>query len=452
MKPLILLSVALAVGFQPAPAAQTKASSIVLQDLTGSDRGKRLAAFSRYASNGDAAVAQQAIEAAMTSDDWLLQAAVLRDVFSRLSSLPITLSISPDFPRANSAVIGDGRFVFTIFRLTPRLMTFNGGLQSASGVQPGGEGTRLGGARRGGGAANTIGGGGAGQLLGTVLTLSELGAGQQDLCAMQLALSEPWIMTGRVYCLGAGTYAARADLRTMVPATRPHDEEPDAAAYHLTPGQRPGFQEVNERRAQLAREAAQPRRTWAVNDPAERGAIDRDAKVVNEVLGLLRRPAPAEMLGVLEALAADGSSVTSDLALEAGLASSLPAARQFAFHMALSRTKALLLTEDSAPAAVDGPPIGAQFAVVYSEYPIGATLGRNIAVNGVAPRTRFSGLLSQFTLDGLLYVPNYTGEGYIRLAIDEFGRIRATTQTTGELTRKGANRVETSYVVPSLIR
>jgi hypothetical protein len=452
MKPLVVLSVALAlVGFRPVPAAQTKASSIVLQDLTGSDRGKRLAAFSRYASNGDAAVAQQAIEAAMASDDWLLQAAVLRDVFAKLGSLPVTLSISPEFPRADPAVIGNGRFVFTISRLTPRLMTFNGSLQSASDAQPGGAGTRLGGARRGGGAANTIRGGGAGQLLGTVLTLSELWEGQ-DPCAMQIALSEPWIMTGRVYCLGAGTYAARADLRTIVPATRPHDEEPDAAAYHLNPGQRPGFQEFNERRAQLAREAAQPRRTWAANDPAERGAIDRDAKVVNEVLGLLRRSAPAEMLGVLEALAADGSSVTSDLALEAGLASSLPAARQFAFHMALARTKALLLVEDSAPAAADGPPIGARFAVVYSEYPIGATLGRNIPINGIAPRTRFSGLLSQFTLDGLLYVPNYTGEGYIRLAIDEFGRIRATTQTTGELTRKGANRVETSYVVPSLIR
>jgi hypothetical protein len=120
--------------------------------------------------------------------------------------------------------------------------------------------------------------------------------------------------------------------------------------------------------------------------------------------------------------------------------------------MALARTKALLLVEGSAPAAVDGPPVGARFAVVYSDYPIGATIGRNIAINGIAPRTRFSGLLSQFTLDGLLYVPNYTGEGHIRLAIDEFGRIRGTTQTTGEVTRKGANSVKTSYVVPSLIR
>ena len=90
--------------------------------------------------------------------------------------------------------------------------------------------------------------------------------------------------------------------------------------------------------------------------------------------------------------------------------------------------------------------------MVYSEYAIGSTIGGNVAINGIAPGTRFSGLLSQFTLDGLLYVPNYTGEGHIRLAIDEFGRIRATIRTVGDLTRKGANMVETTYVVPSLIR
>ena len=121
MNLLILLSLAWAlVGFPPPPpAAQTKTSSIIRQDLTGSDRGKRLAAFSRYAANGDPAVAKQAIEDAMASDDWLLQAAVVRDAFSKLGSLPVALSISPDFPRADPTAIGSGRYVFTINRLTP---------------------------------------------------------------------------------------------------------------------------------------------------------------------------------------------------------------------------------------------------------------------------------------------------------------------------------------------
>ena len=136
-------------------------------------------------------------------------------------------------------------------------------------------------------------------MLGTVLTLSELHAGQNP-CALQLALSEPWIMTGRVYCLGYGTYAARADLRSIVPATQPHDEEPSVAQNQLPRGQRPDSATVNARRQQLAAEAAKPRRSWAVSDPAERTAIERDAKIVNELLTLLRRSASAEVLGVLE--------------------------------------------------------------------------------------------------------------------------------------------------------
>jgi hypothetical protein len=446
---LAMLSVVAALPL--APAAQDDAAATVRRDVTGSDRGRRLAAFLRYAANGDEAIARHAVEAAMASEDWLLQAAVMRSLFSKLGMLPVSVSISPDFPRADPARLGDGGFELRLGRLTPALITFAGNLQASPeppATTSGRGGARLGGARRPSGPRTFSGFEGSGQLIGTVLTL-----GGPNNCTLQLVLSEPWIMTGRMHCLGPETYAARADLRNAVAATHPIGPESDISE-NLSVTER---EALNRQRRQLDQQSAPPpaARVWAVTDPAERAAIDRDAKLVNELLGLLRRPASAEVLGALEALVEEGSSVASDIVLEAGLASSLPAARQLAFHMVLARTKTLLLIEDGAAKTPALSPAGAAFAVIANqEYPIGATIGRNVPLEAIAPGARFSGLLSQFQLDGLMLVPNYTGEGHLRLSVDEFGRIRAVVRTVeiGPRNQRGVTTMERTFFAPAVLR
>jgi len=320
----------------------------------------------------------------------------------------------------------------------------------------------------------------SGQLIGTVLTLSMLTS--SGPCALQLVLSEPWIMSGLMHCTAQGSFLARVDLRKGFDSNHTVPDEPGT---YLTKDEFVAFQDRQERQQSEAISEALRRATMdqiakaggsfppGIQPPApppsvapqkpdlgaERAAIERDAKILNDLFGLLRRRAPAEVLGTLEALIQDNSPIASDIAIEAGLSSTYAAARALTFRMILARTKAVLLVQETSasPPPSGVPSKGATFGVVYSGIPIGAAIGHNAGLDAYMPGKRLTGLLTQFVTDGVLLAPNYTRDGdMLRLALDDLGRIigtyRATRMNSAPGMRATFTTEETKWMVPALVR
>jgi len=228
-------------------AVPQDASAALRQDLTGADRGRRVAAFLRYAASADATVSQAAIQTAMASDDWLLQSAAVREVIGRAGGLNVELSISPDYPRADRTVLSrESTLKLGFVGLHRPKTTFTARFFSPTGGR--------GGAMQGTDAS--------GQLIGTVLTLSMLTS--SGPCALQLVLSEPWIMSGLMHCTAQGSFLARVDLRKGFDSNHTVPDEPGT---YLTKDEFVAFQDRQERQ-----------QSEAISEALRRATMDQIAK------------------------------------------------------------------------------------------------------------------------------------------------------------------------------
>ena len=468
----VALAAALAIlGGIPAPLSsdqQGEPADIVRRDVTAADRGRRLASFTRYATNGDEAIARAAMNAAMESDDWVLQSAVLRRLFTRGTGFVIELSASAAHPAADTDFLSRGpRIALNLTSLNHKAMSFTAAIAPTSvpetatarggGLAGGGLG-RGGGPVRGGGSTSATGlplntlAFASGQLLGTTLTVGNVWAGQTP-CAARLSLDSPWTMRGFVHCQGLGSYAASMNLRSVAITDPRLREELEPWIDGMPPAERQRF--LMDRDAKIR--TAPPPRAWPVTDPVERRAIDADAKVVSELLSLLRQTDAAVVLGALEALVENGGPEATDLVIESGLASRHAAARAFALRIVLARSKTLLLEpapgpEPAADTAKRATPFG---IVIHKQYGVLEALGNKHRVEAQLPVAHLVELQSQFLIDGLLLAPFHFSEGaFLRITVNDAGEIRVESSVVdrAKTTRAGVVMDTRQWVVPDILR
>lgn len=147
--------------------------------LRGSDRGARLAAFERLRSIGHAPTRQAMLDAALASDDGVLQAAALREVFAHSTGFELSLA-------ATSTTTSAGRAHVEQF---PRYAFFG---------ESGGQGF--------------IDGALSGTLMTWIFSLR-----YNEPCVVELRPSSAWTMSGPLRCATLGHFVASLDLSRMRP-------------------------------------------------------------------------------------------------------------------------------------------------------------------------------------------------------------------------------------------
>jgi len=242
------------------------------------------------------------------------------------------------------------------------------------------------------------------------------------------------------------------DLRNVAVTDPPLRDELEAWIDNLPPADRK--RTLEERDAKI-RNTPRPR-VWSVTDPVERRVIDEEAKVVNELLQLLRQTDAAAVLGTLEALVEGGGPEATDLAIESGLGSRHAAARAFTVRIVLARTKVLLLEPAAGQPPSDADKRATPFGLVFhQQYGLLEALGAGQRVQALLPVARLTELQAQFLFDGLLLAPFHVSDGQsVRITVNDGGEIRVESSVAdlARTSRMGTVMDTRQWVVPDILR